>query len=305
MKSEVETSASHGRTWVTFINSCRRSASFCRASLVCLHNLVTVIREDDQPKTIRGFSIDVTESKLNQAALMDLSGRLINAQEEERRRVARELHDDLNQRMALLSMDMEQLGQIEKPFDLHRQLESLQIQVKEIAADIHRLSYKLHPSQLDHLGLAAAVRSLCQELSAKGKLKVELQQNGSLADLPKDVALCVFRIAQEALRNCERHSGAGTARVMLEITSEEILLSVSDIGCGFEVDSEAMKKGLGFTSMRERLRIVGGEMQVRSQPMHGTVIEVSVPLTHEVETEPCVANEQMGRLVTFTPLRSE
>jgi len=249
--------------------------------VVWLHNLVSVIREDGQPKTIRGFSIDVTENKLNEAALRDLSGRLINAQEEERKRVARELHDDLNQRMALMSMDLEQLKQIEKPLDIHRQIESLQTQAKEIAADIHRISYWLHPSQLDNLGLAAAVRSLCQELSAKGKLKVELQQKGFPADLPGDVTLCVFRIAQEALRNCIRHSGAGTARVMLEAASEQIRLSVSDEGCGFEMDSEAMKRGLGFTSMRERLRIVGGEMQVHSQPMQGTVIHVSVPVARE------------------------
>jgi PAS domain S-box-containing protein len=254
--------------------------------VVWLHNLVSVIREDGRPRTIRGFSIDVTESKLNEAALRDLSGRLINAQEEEQRRVARELHDDLSQRMALLSMELEQIGQIKEPTDLRCLLESLQVRAREISADIHRISYKLHPSQLDHLGLAAAVRSLCQELSAKGKLKVELQQDGFPADLPKEVTLCVFRIAQEALRNCVRHSGAGTARVMLETAGEEIRLSVSDDGCGFETDSEAMKKGLGFTSMRERLRIVGGEMQVHSQPMHGTVIEVSVPLAREVETVP-------------------
>lgn len=249
--------------------------------VVWLHNLVSVIREDGKPKTIRGFSIDVTESKLNEAALRDLSGRLINAQEEERRRVARELHDDLNQRMALMSMDLEQLKQIVQPRELHRQLESLQTQAREIAADIHRISYRLHPSQLDNLGLAAAVRSLCQELSAKGKLKVELRQEGIPADLPREVTLCVFRIAQEALRNCVRHSGADTAWVMLETAGEEIRLSVSDDGCGFEMDSAAMKKGLGFTSMRERLRIVGGEMHVRSQPAHGTVIQVSVPLMRE------------------------
>ena len=252
--------------------------------VVWLHNLVSVIREDDRPKTIRGFSIDVTESKAKEAALRDLSGRLINAQEEERRRVARELHDDLNQRMALLSMELALLGQIEKPVDLNRRLECLQNEAREISADIHRISYQLHPAKLDQLGLAAAVRSLCQELSAKEKLKVEFQQSGFPADLPKDVTLCVFRIAQEALHNCVKHSGAAMARVVLETTSEEIRLSVSDDGRGFEMDSEAMKKGLGFTSMRERLRSVGGEMQVHSQPRHGTVIEVSIPLAREVET---------------------
>ncbi|MCM3870677.1 MAG: PAS domain-containing protein, partial [Pyrinomonadaceae bacterium] len=246
--------------------------------VVWLHNLVSVIREHGRPKTIQGFSIDITERKLNEAALSDLSGRLINAQEEERRRVARELHDDLNQRMALLSIELEQIGQVNDLTELHCQLESLQIQAREISADIHRLSYKLHPAKLDHLGLAAAVKSLCQELSAKKSIDVELQLSEFPTNLPKDLTLCVFRIAQEALGNCVRHSGADKVRLTLGTNSNEIQLSVSDDGCGFKMDSEIMKKGLGFTSMRERLRIVGGEMQVHSQPMHGTLIEVSVPL---------------------------
>lgn len=252
--------------------------------VVWLHNLVTLIRENGSPKTVRGFSIDITKSKQNENALRDLSGRLINAQEEERRRVARELHDDLNQRMALLSIELEQLARIEKPSDLGRRLKSVQDHAREISADIHRLSYKLHPSKLDHLGLAAAVKSLCQEFCAMGRLVVEFQQSEFPEDLPSDVTLCVFRIAQEALRNCAKHSGAGSARVTLETTSEGIRLSVSDDGWGFDMDSEAMKKGLGFTSMRERVRIVGGQMEVRSKPMNGTVIEVSVPVVLERET---------------------
>lgn len=254
--------------------------------VVWLHNLVTVIRENGSPKTMRGFSIDITNSKQSEYTLRSLSGRLINAQEEERRRVARELHDDLNQRMALLSIELEQLARITKPFDLGRSLKSVQNQAREISADIHRLSYQLHPSKLDHLGLAAAVGSLCRELSEKGDLEVELQQSSLPAKLPSDVTLCVFRIAQEALRNCAKHSGARTARVTLGNSGEEIRLSVSDDGCGFDMESEAMKRGLGFTSMRERLRIVGGAMEVQSRPGHGTVIEVSVPLEREVETLP-------------------
>jgi len=248
--------------------------------VVWLHNLVTVIRENNEPKMIRGFSIDVTENKQTQAALTDMSGRLISAQEDERKRVARELHDDLNQRMALLSIELEQLGQMKEPFDLHARLDELQNQAQEISADIHRISYRLHPSKLDHLGLAAAVKSLCQELSAKRTIKIEFQQTGFPAHLPQDVTLCVFRIAQEAVRNCVKHSGAGTVRVKLENTGKEILLSVSDNGCGFDTDSEAMTKGLGFTSMRERLRILNGEMQIESHAMKGTHITVSVPTAH-------------------------
>jgi PAS domain S-box-containing protein len=253
--------------------------------IVWLHNLVSVIREDGEPRTIRGFSIDVTETKQHEDALRDLSGRLINAQEEERRRVARELHDDLNQRMALLSIELEQLGQkIERPGELRHRLKSLQTQAQEISADIHRLSYRLHPSKLDHLGLGAAIRSLCQELSDKGNFEVEHEEIGLPARLPKEVTLCIFRIAQEALRNCVKYSGAGAAKVRLEKTENEIRLTVSDDGCGFEMDAQTMKKGLGFTSMRERLRIVGGKLQIHSRPMHGTLIEVSVPLALSAET---------------------
>ena len=252
--------------------------------VVWLHSLVTVIRENGQPRTIRGFSIDVTESRQTETALRELSARLIHAQEEERSRVARELHDDLNQRMALLTMELGQLADIKRSSELGARLRSVREQAREISSDIHRLSYKLHPSKLDYLGLAPAIKSLCQEIRAMGKFEVEFQQSELPDDLPKDVTLCVFRIAQEALRNCARHSGASWAQVTLAINYQEIYLSVSDDGCGFDMESDAMKKGLGFTSMRERLRIVGGKIEVRSKPMQGTVIKVSVPVIPELET---------------------
>jgi len=251
--------------------------------VVWLHNLVRVVRENNQPKKICGFSIDITQTKQTEATLTDVSGRLINAQEDERRRVARELHDDLNQRMALLSIELEQLGQMKEPVNLHARLDDLQNYAQEISADIHRISYKLHPSKLDHLGLAAAVKSLCQELSTKGNIKIEFQQSGFPANLPNDVTLCAFRIVQEALGNCLKHSGASTARVKLRSTEKDIFLSVSDDGCGFNAKSNAMTSGLGFTSMRERLRIVGGEIRIDSRIMRGTRIEVAIPRAHPAE----------------------
>ncbi len=251
--------------------------------VVWLHNVVSVIRENGQPRTILGFSIDVSESNEFAAVLKDLSTRLINAQEEERRRVARELHDDLNQRMAILSIELEQLGKTKKPANLTRRLQSLQIKAQEISADIHQLSYKLHPSKLDHLGLAAAVKGLCKDISARGELEVDFEQTGFPANLPEEVTLCVYRIAQEALRNCVKHSGALTARVSLQNTGEEIRLTVADTGRGFDPNSGAMKKGLGFTSMQDRLRIVGGKMQIDATPKLGTHLEISVPIAPEVE----------------------
>ena len=248
---------------------------------IWLHNVVSVDREDGVPKTIRGYAIDITESKLKEAALSDLSGRLINAQEEERKRLARELHDDLNQRMALLSIEIEQLGQKVRPVGLRQRLESLQCQAQEISNDIHRMSYKLHPSKLDHLGLSAALKSFCQELSNAGQIQVQFSEQKAPAPVPADITLCVFRIAQEALRNCVKHSGAKVAQVALRCGEDNVSLSVSDDGSGFDMESDAMRKGLGFTSMRERLRIVNGTMRVTSRPTEGTLIEVFVPQTRE------------------------
>ena len=252
--------------------------------LVWIQNLISFSESEGATK-LHGFMIDVSERKRAEEALKDLGGRLIAAQEEERRRVARELHDDFNQRLAVLSLELEQLGQkIQKPLSLRQSVKRLQAQAQEIAAEIHRLSYKLHPSKLDHLGLAAALRSLCAELTESGKLKVEFHHTGFPAALDSDVTLCVFRIAQEGLRNCVKHSGAASARVVLSKTRNAVRLVVSDNGCGFNRKTALMEKGLGFISMNERLHVLGGQMNVYSRPLRGTRIEISVPLKLETDS---------------------
>jgi PAS domain S-box-containing protein len=250
---------------------------------VWLRSLATVIREHGKPKLIRGFSIDITESRQTEAALRELGGRFISAQEEERSRIARELHDDLNQRMALLSIELEQIGQGTNG-NLRRRVETLQNQVQEISADIHRLSYRLHPSKLDHLGLSAAIKSLCEQLNAAGTLRVYLHQQSVPATLPKDMTLCFFRIAQEALRNAVKHSRASHVRVILKKTDTTLVLSVSDDGCGFVAGSSTPDEGLGFISMRERSRIAGGRLEIHSSPGQGTRIELTVPLPAKTKT---------------------
>lgn len=250
--------------------------------LVWVQNLISVDPQSDGATKLHGFMIDVSERKRAEEALKDLGGRLIAAQEEERRRVARELHDDFSQRLAVLSIELEQLGRkIQKPLGLRQSVQRLQAQAQEAAAEIHRLSYKLHPSKLDHLGLADAIRSLCTELTRSGKVNVEFHQTGFPAKLDRDITLCVFRIAQEGLRNCSKHSGAESARVVLTKTRNAVRLVVSDNGCGFNAKTGLMEKGLGFISMKERLHIVGGQINVYSKPQRGTRIEVSVPLKLE------------------------
>jgi PAS domain S-box-containing protein len=253
--------------------------------LVWVQNLISVTPQIDGTTKLHGFMIDVSERKRTEEALKDLGGRLIAAQEEERRRVARELHDDFNQRLAVLSIELEQLGnKIQKPLGLRRSVERLQTQAHELAAEIHRLSYKLHPAKLDHLGLAAAIKSLCVELNESEKLKVEFFQTGFPDPVDKDITLCVFRIAQESLRNCVKHSQADSVRVVLTRTRSAIRLLVSDNGCGFNTNSDSMERGLGFISIKERLHLVGGKINVYSKPLRGTRIEVSVPLKLKTES---------------------
>jgi signal transduction histidine kinase len=223
---------------------------------------------------------DVTRHRQAEEALRNLGGRLINAQEEERSRVARELHDDLNQQVAIMSIQLEQLGQkIPKGrHDLSALVGGLWAKAQEISSEIHRLSYRLHPAKLDHLGLAAAIKSLCDELSEHREIKIEFRQVGFPAVLSREVTLCVFRIAQESLHNVIRHSGAHDAQVLLRKSSRSVHLCVSDTGCGFDMQSSRTKNGLGFISMRERLRLVSGRISIRSQPFSGTQIDIVVPI---------------------------
>jgi PAS domain S-box-containing protein len=249
--------------------------------LVWLHSLVHVTFERGKAKRISGLMIDISEQKHAEEALIDLGGRLIAAQEKERARIARELHDDFNQRMALLSIELEQLNRAVHEHTDRQLFEKLQRQVKEISADLHRLSYRLHPSKLDHLGLGSAIQSLCAEFSESSNIKISFHKNGLPETLPKDLALTLFRVAQEGVRNCIRHSGANSVQVVLMKARAGLRLSISDNGCGFDAKSEATQGGLGFISMRERLHLVGGEMQIYSQPRRGTRLEVTVPLLRE------------------------
>ena len=223
---------------------------------------------------------DISRHRQAEEALRTLGGRLINAQEEERSRVARELHDDLNQQIALMSIELEQLGRKipEGRQDLSDIVSGLGAKAQEISTEVHRLSYQLHPAKLDHLGLAAAIKSLCDEMSQRREIRIDFRQNGFPAVLSREVTLCVFRVTQESLHNVIRHSGARDAQVVLSRSPRSLHLRVSDTGCGFDMQSSRTKNGLGFISMRERLRLVGGRIAIRSQPFTGTQIEIAVPI---------------------------
>lgn len=226
---------------------------------------VVLVREDDG------------ESRHSGGALKEVSRRLINAQEAERRRFADKLFD-LTQSMALLSAGLDDLRQVKDQRDIESGVESLEKQMIETSLDLLQLSYKLHPLKVAYLGLPLALESLCRELTTTGEFNVVFEQSEFGADLPDEIKLCIFRIAEEALRNCMKHSGARSALVQLRNTGKEVRLFVADEGCGFEVNAETMKQGYGLTSMCERVRAIDGKMTIRSRRCEGTLIEVLAPI---------------------------
>jgi signal transduction histidine kinase len=177
-------------------------------------------------------------------------------------------------------VDLERLhdGPVDSQECLADGLESLLRRTKELSSDVHRLSHQLHPSVLQHLGLVAATRSFCKELSDQNGIHIELVHHGVPRLLPGDVALCLYRIVQEALRNVIKHSGAESARVELGGSPDELILQISDDGTGFDLDSARTRSGLGLLSMRERLRLVSGTISFERVEPNGTRIEVRVPI---------------------------
>jgi signal transduction histidine kinase len=209
--------------------------------------------------------------------IRELAGRLISAQEAERKRIARELHDDLSQKLALLSLDIAHIPQRPIAVDaLADRVRAVSERASEIAADVHNLSYQLHPSRLETLGLVAAIERLCGDVSAQHGLKVEFEHRRVPDAINPDVALCLYRIAQEGLHNVVRHSGAHEARVGL-VGDEGVLdLRITDPGVGFTgVPTE--RAGIGLVSMRERANYVGGQFEIRTASGAGTSIRVTVP----------------------------
>ena len=241
----------------------------------------------DEGQFVLASIIDITQRteaerglRENQRELRVLTGRLLQAQESERRRIARELHDDLSQGLALLSVQLDLLGQkpTESSAQLAEQMHDLSDQVKQLSSSVHDLSRQLHPTKLEQLGLVAAVSGLCKELSQSHDLRIEFLHHNVPEGIVADTALCLYRIAQEALRNVIKHSGAQSADVELSGDADAICLRIADDGTGFDSKSVDGTGGLGLVSMRERLRLVRGEIAINSHPSGGTRIEVRVPV---------------------------
>ena len=233
-----------------------------------------------------GSAIDVTDQKLAQQALEKVSGQLIEAQEKERSRIARELHDDICQRLALLSMELEQADRAsyQSPLKVKTNLEEIRTHCSEIAGDVQSLSHQLHSSKLEYLGAAAAIRGFCHEFSKQHEVSIDFIENDVPRHLPKDISLCLFRVTQEALHNAVKYSGVSEFAVELTATAGEIQLMVRDEGQGFDVEEAKKTRGLGLVSMQERVHLVHGSLGVESEPGAGTSVLVVVPLARENQT---------------------
>jgi signal transduction histidine kinase len=225
-----------------------------------------------------GAVTDITERKRAERALSSMTRKLVEAQEQERARIARELHDDINQRLAMLATELEQLH--DKPSDVTSRVHEFRKQVIEISNGVQALSHDLHSSNLEYLGVVAGMRGWCKEFEERQKLEVDFRSNVASVLSPQ-VSLSLFRVLQEALHNAVKHSGARRFEVQLREDFGEIHLVISDFGKGFDVQAALQGKGLGLTSMRERVRLVNGAIAIESKLMGGTTIHVRVPFGSE------------------------
>lgn len=224
------------------------------------------------------LSVVIDESDRTHKSLQLVGTRLLKAQEQERVRIGRELHDDINQQIAMLAVELEQLQN--DPSNIQNRLYELRKKLAELSDDVQALSHELHSSKLEYLGVVSGIKSWCKEFGERQKMEIDFKSNVSSV-LPLDAGICVFRVLQESLHNAAKHSGVKRIEVQLREVGKEIHLIVADLGRGFDPDAAIQGQGLGLTSMRERVRLVNGTILIESRPKSGTTIHVRVPLDLE------------------------
>jgi PAS domain S-box-containing protein len=236
---------------------------------------------DGEAVRMLGMDVDITERKLAEEALAAMRRSLIEAQEQERTRIARDLHDDTNQRLALLAVAIDQLKRDlpNATVEILGLVDKLRKETSEISKDIQALSHELHSPRLEYLGLAAAMRGFCKEFSEHQRVEIDFRSHDLPSPVPAEISLCLFRVLQEALHNSMKHSGAQRFEVRLWGASGEIHFTVSDSGAGFDLETALKSRGLGLTSMQERLQLVKGKFSIDSKPQRGTTIHARVPLS--------------------------
>jgi signal transduction histidine kinase len=225
------------------------------------------------------FAEDITHRKQMEEAISGMSRKLIESQEQERTRIGRELHDDIGQRLAMLAIELAQLE--ENPSEVRSRVQELRKRTTEISNDVQALSHELHSSKLEYLGALGAMRSWCKEFGERQGIQIDFKSTEVQASVAPEIGLCLFRVLQESLHNSSKHSEVKRMEVQLREESGEIHLLVSDLGRGFNLETAMQGRGLGLTSMQERVRMIDGIIEIQSKPMGGTTVHVRVPLRSE------------------------
>jgi PAS domain S-box-containing protein len=241
---------------------------------------VSLLKHSDrQFPLVFAFVEDITERKLAEEGLANVTGKLIDAQERERARIARELHDDTNQRLSMLAIGIEQLTNElpDEAVELRGRGEELRNSVLEISMDIQSLAHELHSPKLEYMGLVPAMRGFCQQIEEQRKVEISFKALDSPLPLSTDISLCLFRVLQEAVHNSVKHSGVRHFDVQLSQTPDEIQLTVKDSGAGFDHAAARQSQGLGLVSMEERLKLLKGTLSIESRPQWGTTVRARVP----------------------------
>jgi PAS domain S-box-containing protein len=228
-----------------------------------------------------GTCIDVTDRKLAEESVANMGGKLIEAHEQERTWIARELHDDINQRITLALLNLERVQVDSSPLApaITQRLTEIKEHLTSVASDLQALSHRLHSSKLEYLGLVTAAGSFCGELSEEHGVEIAFHSESIPKDLPLEIALCFFRVLQESLQNAVKHSGSKHFEVWLKGSPNEIELTVRDPGLGFDVEEAIRGRGLGLTSMKERLKLVHGRLSIESRLAQGTTIRATMPFS--------------------------
>jgi PAS domain S-box-containing protein len=231
-----------------------------------------------EPERLMGVSVDISERKQLEEVSRSLTGRVIAAHEAERARLARELHDDITQRVACMAVEVARIESLPPGSPFGESLHGLRVELVRMSKDVHALAYRLHPSVLAELGLAEAIKAECEGFTQQQSIAVDLALDSIPDCLPNDVSLCLFRVTQEALRNIARHSAAGNVEISVRQWDGGLQLGVHDDGQGFDATAPQKPPTLGLSGMRERVRHLDGQFDVESAPGLGTTILTWLPL---------------------------
>jgi signal transduction histidine kinase len=228
-----------------------------------------------------GSGVDVTDHKRAEESLHALGGRLIEAQEQERRHIARELHDDISQKLAMLSIELQQLSRSlpDSQPDARKRVESLIHGTSQVISDVHGLSHQLHSAKLEAIGLIPTMMGFCRELAEQRDVQIDFTHRGVPDKVSFPLSVCLFRVLQEGLNNAVKHSGVRRFEARLERVGDELQLTIRDEGIGFDAGREMYGEGIGLISMNERLSLVKGTLSITSRPQHGTLITARCPLS--------------------------